>query len=610
MRLEPRQQLLDIWASVVRMSWRDGAWQWGGRLERNSIADAEQLLCLLLPATQLGSIFGVETPDDTSDEILDSLASLGNQSEIPRRLTVALTDYFETYSVDGRPTFAGGSYFGSREGAEVITPEQRDLDIVDSYAMSITLSLATVGFAKVFANAVTRESLRNEINRLGELASRRLSAAMVGLLRSFAIDVFEMDAPRGRILIDTINMSGQSARLVVMQLRQTLREAMAALRELTIGSGQLRDLDVLDSSTRLFQCGWSWGIVTEAPLVETTEPIGDQPKGVAHDSPGLYFTVMAMEAVEDLWSERTRILGLLNDEQQRLARAIQLRYEITRQYWATVATIGDATWPLEDTPWRASDGDESDYFTLLVTSLAVKGFVLDRGSDVELVRVGNLLSELANRGRITRRPVENDPAAALHAPGHLFELEGSDVAGGPRLTWRATEFAPLLLLRTATIAGLLSSAASRGRLLDLADAVWDHLAQRRLDSGPGRGLWDQPSHVFPLEFSYDAPSWYYTERVVHGLVAVVRTLDRVPVRSDQLVAIAQELLFEAEHLLDRILVNTPATSHAGLRAVRVKLYRARDILDLRPGTSAVLVNEVLRELEALAVATRGAVEGY
>jgi hypothetical protein len=385
---------------------------------------------------------------------------------------------------------------------------------------------------------------------------------------------------------------------------------MAALRELSIGSGQLPDLDILDSPTRLFQCGWSWGVVRDAPAVETSEPVGDQPKGIAPDAPFLYFTVIAMDAIEDLWSERTRILALLNDEQQRLARSLQLRYDLTRQYWATVATLGDAKWPLEDMPWRASDGEQSDYFTLLVTALAVKGFVFDRSSDVELARIGDVLSELGNRGRITRRPVENDPAVALHVPGHVFNLTGSDNDGGPVLTWPATEFAPLLLLRIATVAGLLSSAASRGRLLDLADTVWDHLEQRRIGSGPGRGLWDQPSQIFPWEYSYDAPSWYYTERVVHGLVAVVRTLDRSPVRSDRLVTVANELLFEAEHLLDRVLLNTPATGRVTLRTARISLDRAREIVNDRPGTAAVLVNEVLRELEALAAATRDMFEGY
>lgn len=604
MKMEPRQQLLEVWEATVRMSWRDGVWHWGGRDGRNSIADAEQLLCLLMPATQLGEIFGIDRPDATNDEILEVLERLGNQSEVPRRLASALIDYFQTYREDGRPVFSGGTYFGSREGREAITKQQSDLDIVDSYAMSITLSLASIGFARVFQNAVTRDALRDEIRRLGELASERLSAAMVGLLRSFTISVLDMDDPEGRILVETINKSNEPRRVVVNRLRERLRQTVAAFREVTIGSGQLPDLDVLNSNTRLFQCGWSWGVVVNAPQVETTEKVGEQPEGVAFDSPFLYFTVVTMDAIEDLWSERTRILGLLNDEQQRLARALQLRYDLTRQYWATVAAFGER-WPLEDIPWRTTDGEESDYFTLLVTSLAVKGFVTERGSDVELARVGNLLSELANRGRITRRPLGHDPAAELHAPGQEFGLDGSDIDGGPELTWSATEFAPLLLQRTATIASLLNTAVARNTLLELADGVWNHLEIRRLDVGPGRGLWDQPSQAFPtMELRYDVPSWYYTERVVHGLVLVARTLNRVPLRSERLTQIANDLLYEAEHLLDQVLLNTPASGRSGLRAVRIKLDRARQIVDNRPGTSAVLANEVLRQLETLAAAVR------
>src|SRR5262249_6675631 len=155
----------------------------------------------------------------------------------------------------------------------------------------------------------------------------------------------------------------------------------------------------LDSPDRLFECGWSWGIVRDAPMIETTEKIGEQRNGVAEERPYLYFTVIAMDALEELFSERTRILGLLNEEQQRLARALQLRWDLTRSYWATVASFGTVAggqWPIEDIPWRTTDGEESEYFTLQVTSLAVKGLTLQRGSDADLVRIGTVLGELAN----------------------------------------------------------------------------------------------------------------------------------------------------------------------------------------------------------------------
>ncbi|MFK3981660.1 SCO2524 family protein [Micromonospora sp. NPDC050397] len=607
MRIQPRQELLEIWTAVVRSSWRDERWVWGGADRSNSISDAEQMLCLLLPATQVDA-FNIDRPDETADEMIKVLRPLGTATQIPLVLVKILTEYFSRYTdPSGTPIFAGDSYFGIDDPAQPATEQQRQLDIVDSFAMSVTLSLATIGFLRVFRNAVRREEILQEIGTLETMASTRLSAAMVGLLRSFSVNVFDVDSTEGRALIRTVNQSELPQRQIVSQLRRALRQTMATFREVLIGSGQVADLE---SANRLFECGWSWGIVHDAPLIETNEPVGEQPKGVAQDAPYLYFTVIAVDAIEDLFSERTRILGLLNDEQQRLSRALQLRWELTRTYWATVATFGDShRWPLEDIPWRTTDEDASDYYTLLVTSLAVKGLVQQRGSDAELNRVGLALIELANRARITRRPFDADPALTLHSPGVRLTLNGSEQLGGPRLRWMVSEFSALLLQRTAFIAGLLSDAEQRADLLDLADRVWDHLSGRRLDVGAGRSLWDQPAKVFrQLKHTQEGTSWYYTERVVQGLVTTANMLSRSPLRSDRLADYALDLLSEAEHLYDRELLSGAAEGgpkmQQTLHLIRVNLRRSREVVQDRPGTAAALATEVLRALDELAAARR------
>ncbi|RKR89650.1 hypothetical protein BDK92_4006 [Micromonospora pisi] len=607
MRIQPRQELLEIWAAVVRSSWRDGRWVWGGADGSNSISDAEQLLCLLLPSTQV-TAFNIDRPDETADEMIKVLRPLGTATQIPLVLVQILTEYFARYTdPSGTPIFSGDSYFGIDDPTQPATEEQRHLDIVDSFAMSVTLSLATIGFLRVFRNAVRREETLQEITSLETMASTRLSAAMIGLLRSFSVNVFDVDSTEGRALIRTVNQAELPQRQIVSQLRRALRQTMATFREVLIGSGQVADLE---SPNRLFECGWSWGIVNDAPLIETNEPVGDQPKGVAQDAPYLYFTVIAVDAIEDLFSERTRILGLLNDEQQRLSRALQLRWELTRTYWATVATFGDShRWPLEDIPWRTTDEDASDYYTLLVTSLAVKGLVQERGTDAELSRVGLALVELANRARITRRPFDADPALTLHSPGVRLTLNGSEQLGGPRLRWMVSEFSALLLQRTAFIAGLLSDAEQRGTLLDLADRVWEHLSARRLDGGVGRSLWDQPAKVFrQLKHTQEGTSWYYTERVVQGLVTTANMLNRPPLRSDKLADYALDLLSEAEHLYDMELLSGAAEGgpkmQQTLHLIRVNLRRSREIVQDRPGTAAALATEVLRALDELAAARR------
>lgn len=619
MRMQPRQELLDIWRAVLRTSWRrnDEKWQWAGRYAPNSIVDAEQLLCLFLPASQV-EVFGVDEPDRTGEDMLEALLPLGGATEIPRQLIRVFSEYFERYTdpETGTPVFSGGSYFDSDGAGIDPTGEQRSLDIVDSFAMAVTLSLGVIGFARVYRNTTRRTDVREQITRLEDLASTRLTAAMVGLLRSFSVNVFDTNSDFGLNLLRMVNQNRLANRQVVSDLQQELRQTTASFREVLIGSGQVSDLD---SPDRLFECGWSWGIVRDAPQIETTEKIGEQRDGVAEQAPVLYFTVIAMDALEELFSERTRILGLLNEEQQRLSRALQLRWDLTRSYWATVATFGRGTqWPIEDIPWRTTDGEESEYFTLQVTSLAVKGLTQQRGTDSDLVRIGNVLYELANRGRITRRTLakERDPGLALHEPGVRLNLIGSETVSenAPRLTWLVREYAPLLLQRLTLIAGLLGDARQRGDLLELADRVWDHVVERRLTRGPARDLWDEPGGAFPeLGLSGDErPTWYYTERVVQALVVTANVLDRPPLRSDRLNAIAFELLSEAEHLFDRELMRGSGAGgpvlEETIKKIRATLRRTREVLPDRPGTAAILASNVLELLDELSAGRQNASE--
>lgn len=608
MRIQARQQLLEIWRATARSSFSAGEWKWGGRDPSNSISDAEQLLCLMMPATEIPS-FKLDRPDEAAEDVLEALAPLGDSVEIPRRIIRIINDYLERYTdADGTPVF-GGSYFSARTAdrrpAEPTTA-QRDLDVVNSFAMSVMLTLATIGFLRAFRGVVRRDDILEEIQALETRASMRLSAAMVGLLRSFTVKVFDATSTEGQALCRTANQSGLPQRQVVEDLRRALRETIAGFREMTIGSGRVTDLDI--NPNLLFECGWSWGVVSGAPIVRTSEEVGKQREGVAEDAPYLYFTVVALDAIANLFSERTRILGLLNEEQQRLSRALQVRWDLTQTFWSKIAIFGDDRWPLEDLPWRTTDGHETDYYTLLVTSITLQDLVVRRRSDEEIGRVGQVLTELANRGRITRRAYENDPGVQLHAPGLQIDLVSDGETGGRHdLAWVLTDFSPLLLKRTVRIAGLLSDTAQRKRLLDLADRIWEHLLSRRLREGSGRNLWDQPTEVFSLTTPpHQLQSWHYTQRVVECLVTAANVVSGRPVRSDRLYEQAQDRLIEAEHLFDQELLNGsteggPALKEA-LEKVRANLERARAIVNDRPGSADVLACDVLRLLDGLAAA--------
>lgn len=604
MRIQPRQQLLEVWRAVANSSFQDGKWVWGGRDGTNSISDAEQLLCIMYPAT-VYLPFRLDRPDETADDILDALAGLGDSIDIPKLLIKVATEYMERYTRDaGAPIFSGEGYFDTYVSGAAPSPSQRNLDVVDSFSMSITLTLATIGFSRVFRNMISREDLRQEVDKLEALASTRLSAAMVGLLRSFSVNVFDANSTAGRALCRVTNQSGLPERRIVEDLQRALEENRAGLRDLTYGLEQATDIE---NPNRLFQCGWSWGIVKDAPPVKTTEEIGPQPDGVAQAAPYLYFTVVALDGIVDLFSTRTRVLALLNEEQSRLAQALQLRWDLTQQYWSTIASLGSDRWPLEDLPWCTTDEEESDYFSLLVSSIVAQDLVERRGSDADLGRVGRVLEELASRSRITRRPLRDDPAVQLHAPGLQIRLGGSEEAGEYPIGWVVSNFAPLLLKRTVRIVELLRDTDLRGRLLALADDVWDHLLRRRFHDGPGRGLWDQPGEVFDkVSARHELQSWYHTERVVECLVAATNMVGRAPLRSTRLTGVATDLLNEADHLFDRELLSWSGEAgpsmRSALQAVRANLRRAREILHDRPGSAMVLASEVLRDLDRLAAA--------
>jgi len=611
MQLQPRQQLLEIWRATARSSYVRSQWQWGGPDRANSISAAEQLLCLLAPATEV-PVFRLDRPDETAEDAITALGQLGDSVEIPKLLIRVLSAYLKDYSAeDGTPIFSGGTYFGSPNDVRPLDDEQRGLDVVDSFAISVTLTVAVIGFVRVFRSLLTRESLRREADELEQLASRRLTAAMVGLLRSFSVNVFSADSDFGVQLTSMVNQDRLPTRQIVEELHEALREINARLRDdVTIGSGAAEGSE-LDNPNRLFECGWSWGIVKDAPEIETVEDIGPQRKGVAQAAPHLYFTVIALEAIQTLFSERTRLFGLLSEAQLKLAQSLQLRWELTQSYWSTIATFGSGRWPIEDLPWRTTDGVESDYLALLVSGIVVQGLVAQRASDAELGRIGAVLEELARRGRITRRPFAGDASLRLHYPGIRLALELQDDPDQAGLGWTIADFSPLLLRRTLNLAGLIKDGTGRQRLLDLSDDVWGHLRARRISEGDARGLWDEPAGAFPGLLDpgpATSVSWYYTKRVIDCLVAAAKLISSPPQPSEELARSAAELLVEADHLFDQEMLYGSSESGRALQAereqIKVQLQRAHSVRREQPGTAVSLTQAVLLRLDRLSAARR------
>lgn len=615
MQIKPRQHLLDIWQAIARHSFVGGEWEWGDWGKESSVADAERLLCLLYPATEIPA-FRLDDPDTTQDDVQQVLKRAGGRLEIPASLVTAAAEFMRTHTGDDkRPTFAGGYYFGSADKTKELTEEQRQLGVVDSFSMSITLCLATLGFLKVYETRTRRSDIRETIAELRQETSNRLTAAMVSLLRSFTVNVFDIDASQGRTLCELLGQGRLSQRQVLNKFQNRFRPLRAAIVE-SVSLG----IDVeegLKDENQLFECGWAWSLVKDAPEIETSDPIGPQPEGVANPVPYLYFTVVALDGIQDLFSDRTLTLGLLNLEQQKLAEALRLRWELTQQYWSRIARFDDDRWPLEDIPWRTTGQKlESEYFSLSVAAILVHDLMRRRATDDDLTRTVGIMERLAERGRITSRMTRDDPMVqSLHNVGVALPLQGSERLGPP-MTWSMTDFSAQLLKRTVQLCTLSRSLASHDRLLRLSEDIFDHMWQRRIREGEGVGLWDNIHAAYPQAeiLKRRVPvSWSITERVTEVMVQAYEMYRQPPIRSLELTELARALLSESAHLLGNEQME-PAPKDDGrhgmqLRNIEVKLRRARSLVDEQPGTAYALTLDVLGQLDSLARAREAADRG-
>lgn len=627
MRLQPRQQLLDVWRALTATAYANRKWEWSGREEPNSVCDAEQLLCLLYPATEVASL-ALDRPDAMASDVQNALKDFGDPIRIPQVVVDVLADYVARYTgEDGEPEFGGGGYLRTHgaerapDGLSELSAEQRRLGVVDSYSLSVTLCLAALGFLSFFEQSVRRADLKGKIKDLQASIGKRLTSAMIGLLRSFTVQVVDPDSEVARVMISTVNQTGAAEDVVLDELRARLGPLRARLRD-DVRIGIDRETVDLDNDNLVFECGWSWGIARNAKPVDVSldearlavpPRICDQ-DGVADPRPYLYSTVVALDGINDLLSPRTAELGLLNDAQVRLAEALRVRWTLTQRYWSTIARFGDQQWPLEDIPWRTSDGEESDYFSLLVSAVLVQDLQDRQATDDDLNRAVSVFESLAQRGRITRRVMASDRSVRMHVPGVQMRLGGTDEIG-PQLYWSVADFAPLLLKRSLQAARLSGNVTARNRLLRLAETTMEHLARRQISRGPAAGLWDDPGKVlFPYEERKpeEAPSWYLTERVTEALVAAARLFGEQPLRSGALINRTHDLLNEAEHLLNQELLSADATTavRSKLSEIEAKLVRARAMVNDRPGTAHALTMHALLQLDQIAIGHDDAVRSF
>lgn len=611
MQIKPRQHLLDIWRAAARHSFDDGKLVWGDTDGLSAVADAERLLCLLYPATEVPA-FRLDQPDTTERDVLRALERVGSRLEIPPNLITVLSQFMRTHTgPDESPTFSGGHYFRPTDPKQKLTHEQTQLGVVDAYSMSVTLCLATLGFLKVYEENTTRPEVRRTLGELRDATNARLTAAMVNLLRSFTVNVFDAESEQGRRLIQVIGQNKQSDRAVLQQFSRRFRPLRATIIE-SLSRGIEVDESIRDES-QLFECGWAWGVVKDAPtVVDLDVQVKGQPDGIADRLPYVYFTVVALDGIQDLFSDRTLTLGLLDADQQKLAEALRLRWELSQQYWSAIARFGTERWPLEDLPWQTTGLRlESEYFSLTVAAILVHDLIRRKATDDDLTRTVAIMERLADRGRVTSRMTRDDPTVRLHHPGVTMPLAGSERSGAP-LEWRMTDFSAQLLKRIIQLAALSRNIEAQDRLIRLGEQTFEHLWDRRIEDGDGVGLWDNAAAVFPEAALGRRLSWSITERITECLVAARGLYEQQPIRSPELAELARELLSEAAHLFGREQLEASATADGSrgraMRSIENRLDHARDLVDERPATAFALALPVLQELDTLAQARGAAAE--
>lgn len=113
---------------MLAACYHEGTWEWGGCDGANSISDAQQLLCLLYPATEIGA-FALDSPDDMAADVSSALESLGPPLQIGAVTVGVLEDYLTRYTgPEGEPVFAAGGHLRSADDRALIDAQLGQLD--------------------------------------------------------------------------------------------------------------------------------------------------------------------------------------------------------------------------------------------------------------------------------------------------------------------------------------------------------------------------------------------------------------------------------------------------------------------------------------------------
>jgi hypothetical protein len=648
-KIDPTSELLEVWKRWLIYSLDDAQTQdpgasrrWGDRdtPTRNAVADAEMLECVLLPGTALDGLMLdqiLSSPRRLQGTLEDARGALSPQGTNSGRAARALgvlfsriEDYLRTHrDEEGRPTFRADGYVEAIDGE---LPEGGfPCDFVDAYSLGLSVCIQTLTILRLLGERDTREeieqALRGEglpaldLDAIGQLAEERLTAAMHGLKDSFVASKstdkqwgYVAREPSGLDMDGTFFPHGPQMDRVRTQVERYL------------------GIDLGDNKP--WECGFTWG------RARNVIPGHGWP---ADPAPYLYSTVIALDGIRDVTSQQVISSDILTPEQAALAAELSFCASAAIRHWELLAFARQpisGVSRLEDIPWRTPDYDEDEYYTLLVARVVVgdggRSGTLD---DPEILdRLVRISEELAQRGRITRHPVVDpgrdriseaadeapnpkrsaDPGLRLHAPGKYLRLGPADGSDGIPVSLRIYDYAPQLLKLAAKLAQAAPNEREQGRLRELIEAGWRHLAARKARSKvaasvrgrawaswPPEELWDMRSlNLDESSRGDNAPwmevnSWYMTERVVEALVALVQLRQARPGSPLQSSRLLDELMAEVEWRI----AQTGASHRTPLLKDLAELHERRT--HVGPSASLRAAQELLERVAATSQANGG-----
>ena len=177
MEIQTRRHILEIWRATVDYSYRDEKWTMG-RPERAKFDHGRRAAADHPVSRHHHRVAGhrQRRPDGGRRPRLPELAwqcdgHPAPADQVHRRLHGHLPGRRDAGLLRGHLLRSGG------QPRRTDKPEQRKLHVVDSYSMSVTLCLATLGFLRVYRQGLQSQRMPKTIQEVDELEKLCLTAA-------------------------------------------------------------------------------------------------------------------------------------------------------------------------------------------------------------------------------------------------------------------------------------------------------------------------------------------------------------------------------------------------------------------------------------------------